>query len=291
MSKTKINDNANIKEKQTKEQNIKNNNNRNYNNNIKYIKNNEIKGNQNILDKYKINNSENNKINEQNTKKEKTNVKKNNNPFNNPVINKNKDLINIDKNDKKNKEIINKRCKSSDKNNKNKHKNQSNNNKNRKTLKEERKQRTRTKTKSKAKKHSKKIKYIDKLKTFKYSETSYNIFYDSSTNYSNNVNHRNKKYALKASKSLSKKKKNINSFNLNNKLFEEDFKINKSIINDKYRNLKPQLSVRITLSKKNNVKVLGILRYFKVNYFCSENLRNEFEVDSEDTSEFYNAKF
>ena len=78
---------------------------------------------------------------------------------------------------------------------------------------------------------------------------------------------------------------------MNYKTFEEDFKINKDNINEKYQNLKPQISVRITLSKQNNVNIAGILRYFKVNYFCSENLRNKYDYDSEDTSEFYNAKF
>ena len=149
----------------------------------------------------------------------------------------------------------------------------------------------RSSTKSKAKKHSKKIKYLDKLKIFKYSETNYNIYYDSSTNYSNNNNYKYKKYAIKATRSHSKKKKNINTFNLNYKSFEEDFKINENNINSKYKRLKPQISVRITLSKKNNVNIVGLLRYFKVNYFCSENLRNDYDIDSEDTSEFYNAKF
>ena len=59
----------------------------------------------------------------------------------------------------------------------------------------------------------------------------------------------------------------------------------------KYQCLKPQISVRITLSKRNNVNIIGLLRYFKVNYFCSENLRNNYDIDSEDTSEYYNAKF
>ena len=78
---------------------------------------------------------------------------------------------------------------------------------------------------------------------------------------------------------------------MNIKTFEEDFKINQNNINEKYQNLKPQISVRITLSKKNNVNITGIIRYFKVNYFCSENLRNKYDFDSEDSSEFYNAKF
>ena len=45
------------------------------------------------------------------------------------------------------------------------------------------------------------------------------------------------------------------------------------------------------IAKVNPQYNFGILRYFKVNYFCSENLRNKYDYDSEDTSEFYNAKF
>ena len=36
---------------------------------------------------------------------------------------------------------------------------------------------------------------------------------------------------------------------------------------------------------------MGLLRYFKVNYITSENLRNKYDFDSEDTSEYYNSKF
>ena len=211
-------------------------------------------------------------------------VKKYNNPFNNPVNNKS-NYLTEDKN--KINEIIKKKCKSTEKNERGKDKVNISN----KPGEVVKKNRTRTKTKSKAKKHSDKIKYLDKLKTFKYSETNYSIYYDSSTNSSNNIDYNYKKYALKSTRSNSKKKKNINYFNLNYKTFEEDFKINVNDINEKYLELKPQLSVRITLSKKNNVNIVGILRYFKVNYFCSENLRNKYDIDSEDTSEFYNTKF
>ena len=211
-------------------------------------------------------------------------VKKYNNPFNNPINNKS-NFLTEDKN--KLNEIIKKKCKSTEKNERSKDKDNISN----KPVEVVKKHRTRTKTKSKAKKHSDKIKYLDKLKTFKYSETNYSIYYDSSTNSSNNIDYNIKKYALKLTRSHSKKKKNINYFNLNYKTFEDDFKINPNNINEKYQELKPQLSVRITLSKKNNVNIVGILRYFKVNYFCSENLRNKYDIDSEDTSEFYNAKF
>ena len=204
-----------------------------------------------------------------------------NNPFNKNENKKRKDLT--DKN--KYKEIIKKKCKSIEKNNNLKEKNQKIN----KAVEEVKKHRTRTKTKSKAKKHSKKVKYLDKLKIFKYSET-YNLCYESSTNCTKDfADYKYKKYIFKSTKSHSKKKKDINCFNLNYKTFEEDFKINENSI--KYKNLKPQISVRITLTKKNNVNIAGILRYFKVNYFCSENLRNKYDIDSEDTSEYYNSKF
>ena len=155
------------------------------------------------------------------------------------------------------------------------------------------KTKTKTKSKSKAKKHSKCIKYLDNLKIYKFSETGYNINNDSSTANTKNNNEESKyrKYILKTIRSSSKKKKNINSFNLQYKTFEEDYKIKNIKIKEQCKYLKPQISCRITLSKKNNVHIVGILRYFKVNYFCSENLRNKYDFDSEDTSEFYNAKF
>ena len=155
------------------------------------------------------------------------------------------------------------------------------------------KTKTKTKSKSKAKKHSKCIKYLDNLKIYKFSETGYNINNDSSTANTKNNNEESKyrKYILKTIRSSSKKKKNINSFNLQYKTFEEDYKIKNIKIKEQCKYLKPQISCRITLSKKNNVHIVGILRYFKVNYYYSENLRCEYDADSEDTSEYYNNKF
>ena len=155
------------------------------------------------------------------------------------------------------------------------------------------KTKTKTKSKSKAKKHSKCIKYLDNLKIYKFSETGYNINNDSSTanTKNNNEDEKYRKYILKTIRSSSKKKKNINSFNLQYKTFEEDFRINNIKIKEQCKYLKPQISCRITLSKKNNVHIVGILRYFKVNYYYSENLRCEYDLDSEDTSEYYNNKF
>ena len=164
---------------------------------------------------------------------------------------------------------------------------------NKKLLNKNRIIKSKTKSKSKAKKHSKCIKYLDNLKIFKFSETSYNINNESSTNYTkSNINeNKYRKYMLKTTRNTSKKKKNINSFNLQYKTYEEDFRINKIKINESCKYLKPQNSCRITLSKNNNVKIKGIKRYFKVNYYCSENLRCEYDIDSEDTSEYYNNKF
>lgn len=150
----------------------------------------------------------------------------------------------------------------------------------------------RSRTKSKAKKHSNKIKYIDKLKIFKYPDTNFN--YTTSTNSSkdNNNTLKYKRLALRTNRIQNKKKKNINSLNLNYKSFEEDFKVQSDLKNDNNcPNLKPQISCRITLTKKNNVNIIGLLRYFKVNYITSENLRNKYDIDSEDTSEYYNSKF
>ena len=155
------------------------------------------------------------------------------------------------------------------------------------------KTKTKTKSKSKAKKHSKCIKYLDNLKIYKFSDTGYNINNDSSTanTKTNNEETKYRKYILKAIRSSSKKKKNINSFNLQYKTFEEDFRINDIKVKEQCKYLKPNISCRITLSKKNNVHIVGILRYFKVNYYYSENLRCEYDLDSEDTSEYYNNKF
>ena len=153
---------------------------------------------------------------------------------------------------------------------------------------------TKSKSKSKARKHSKCIKYLDNLKIFKFSETGYNINNnDSSTaNTRNNIEEKKyRKYILRTKRNESKKKKNINSFNLQYKTYEEDFRLKNIKIKEKCKYLKPQISCRITLSKKNNVNIVGLLRYFKVNYFCSENLRCEYDSDSEDTSEYYNNKF
>ena len=149
----------------------------------------------------------------------------------------------------------------------------------------------RSRTKSKAKKHSNKIKYIDKLKIFKYPDANFN--YTTSTNSSKDNNTlKYKRLALRTNRIQSKKKKNINSLNLNYKSFEEDFKVQNDLKNENNcQNLKPQISCRITLTKKNNVNIIGLLRYFKVNYITSENLRNKYDIDSEDTSEYYNSKF
>ncbi len=246
----------------------------------------DFNSNENNYFKHINNNGKKENMNKRRRDKQKTgtfntNTIENKKIYNNPFNNR-KDLTE-DKEKNRFKDIVKKKCKSTEKNDNNR------NNINKKCVEEVAKHRS--STKSKAKKHSKKIKYLDKLKIFKYSETNYNIYYDSSTNYSNNNNYKYKKYAIKATRSHSKKKKNINTFNLNYKSFEEDFKINENNINSKYKRLKPQISVRITLSKKNNVNIVGLLRYFKVNYFCSENLRNDYDIDSEDTSEFYNAKF
>ena len=271
----KINLNNNNTSQQNQKSEIKNINTKN----VKFIDNKDIKKNSN---KNNIKQKQKHKQKIM-TQRKKNNNNKNNSIYINPFNNENyirKDLTTEKKNYK---DIIKKKCKSIEKNDK-KDKEELM----RKTIDEVKRQKSSTKTKSKAKKHSNKVKYLDKLKIFKYPE----IYYDSTTNCSKeNIDYRYKKIALRTNKTHSKEKKNINSFNLNIKTFEEDFKINQNNINEKYQNLKPQISVRITLSKKNNVNITGIIRYFKVNYFCSENLRNKYDFDSEDSSEFYNAKF
>ena len=208
------------------------------------------------------------------------------NKINNYIIkNNNKNNILPSKEIQKSKKKIYKKCRSLEK---------EKNEKINKKLKINHHRKSLTKSKSR-RKHSKCIKYIDNLKIFKFSETGYNINNnnESSTNCTKNSNLGNKyrKYMIKSRKSQSKKKKNINSFNLQYKTYEEDIKIKNKKLNDLCKYLKPQISCRITLSKKNNVHIKGITRYFKINYYCSENLRNDYDADSEDTSEYYNNIF
>ena len=262
--------------------NIKNENKKNNNLNYKYIQDKDI----DISSLINVSKKENKKL----YKKFSTNnceTSKNfyNNKFNIKELNK-KNKNSKSKEKSKRKVIVLKQSKSQEKKDKKEKINKKSLNKNRII-------KSKTKSKSKAKKHSKCIKYLDNLKIFKFSETSYNINNESSTNYTkSNINeNKYRKYMLKTIRNTSKKKKNINSFNLQYKTYEEDFRINKIKINESCKYLKPQNSCRITLSKKNNVKIKGIKRYFKVNYYCSENLRCEYDTDSEDTSEYYNNKF
>ena len=86
-------------------------------------------------------------------------------------------------------------------------------------------------------------------------------------------------------KNNNKQKKNIILNNLNNKTFEEDFIV--KLKNNKYRYkrinkyLKPEVSVRITLF---NITQPEKERYFYVNYFYSQNIRNQFIKEE---NEFY----
>lgn len=150
-----------------------------------------------------------------------------------------------------------------------------------------------SRSKSKTKKHSKCIKYLDNLKIFKFSETGYAINNnESSTTSSKDNNEKNyRRYIIKTNRSNSKKKKNINSFNLQYKTFEEDFRINMVKYNKLCKYLKPQNACRLTLSKYNNVNIVGLPRYFKFNYYCSENIKGKYDTDSEDTSDYYNNIF
>ena len=148
------------------------------------------------------------------------------------------------------------------------------------------KSKSRKTSNTKSLRHSQKEKDLDKLKHFKYTETRYNLNYDSSS-----MNPVNDKKEIKDRKNVNElknhstnKKKDINIYNLNYKSFEEDFRIKNLELNDS--NLKPQISCRITLTKDNYIKVQGITKFFKFTYFYSENLRNFYQNDSEDNSEF-----
>ena len=90
-----------------------------------------------------------------------------------------------------------------------------------------------------------------------------------SLNYISNIkpekNKKNKKFVSN--------KKLMTLKNLNYKTFEEDFPLKlKNYKRYKYtKYLKPQISVRITLF---NIEKLERKRYFHVNFFYSENIRN-----------------
>ena len=84
----------------------------------------------------------------------------------------------------------------------------------------------------------------------------------------------------KKKKKFNSKKKLITLMNLNYKTFKEDFPIKiKSNIRNKYnKNLKPQIAFRTTLF---NVVKPEKERYYFVNFFYSENIRNPIFIESD----------
>ena len=83
------------------------------------------------------------------------------------------------------------------------------------------------------------------------------------------------KRKIKKIKKVFSMKNIIQLNNINNKSYEEDFIIKEN--KNKYYNYKPQISVRLTLFKdKNHFNE----KYFLVNYFFSENIKNK--PDSEE---------
>ena len=114
-------------------------------------------------------------------------------------------------------------------------------------------------------KHSHSIKKLDKLKKFKFNEII--DFPDIKNNF----------IGMKKHHSSIKFKNPLTKIDFNYKAFEEDFVINKKIdfndnIKDLFKNLKPQISFRVTLNNKNNDKNKN-KRFYRVNYFYSENIR------------------
>ena len=84
------------------------------------------------------------------------------------------------------------------------------------------------------------------------------------------------KRKIKKIKKVFSMKNIIQLNNINNKSYEEDFIIKEN--KNKYYNYKPQISVRLTLFKdKNHLNE----KYFLVNYFFSENIKNK--PDSEES--------
>ena len=91
--------------------------------------------------------------------------------------------------------------------------------------------------------------------------------------YSFNYVNKTKERKNKKNKKFVSNKKLMTLKNLNYKTFEEDFPLKiKNYKRYKYtKNLRPQISVRITLF---SVEKLERKRYFNVNFFYSENIRN-----------------
>ena len=125
------------------------------------------------------------------------------------------------------------------------------------------------KKKSKSK-HPNSIEKLDSFKSFN-EMNLYEIFYSPIKNEKNKVND------VKKYNSSIKLKNPLKYIDFNYKSFEEDFKtkgkiINENIGNNKFKDLKPQISFRVTLFKDNDKKINK--RFFRLNYFYSENLRD-----------------
>ena len=109
--------------------------------------------------------------------------------------------------------------------------------------------------------------YLDIPKSVKTNKicSNYFSFYSKTKNKSKNKKKKNKDFH--------NKKNMIQLLNINNKTYEEDFPLKyESDINIKNQSLKPQISFRITLFGN---KEPEYEKYFVVNTFCSENIREK----------------
>jgi hypothetical protein len=128
--------------------------------------------------------------------------------------------------------------------------------------------------------NKRKINYINPIKKihkYKFSKTnSYSFNYCPSSLKEDNKNKKNKK----KKKAFNCKEKLMTLRNLNNKTFEEDFPLKKkSYQRYKYNKyLKPQIAFRITLF---NVIKPEKKRYYFVNFFYSENIKNPILIESD----------
>ena len=128
--------------------------------------------------------------------------------------------------------------------------------------------------------NKRKINYINPIKKiykYTFSKTnSYSYNYCPSSLNEDNKNIKNKK----KKKTFNCKKKLMALRNLNNKTFEEDFPLKKkSYKRNKYNKyLKPQIAFRITLF---NVTKPEKKRYYFVNFFYSENIKNPILIESD----------
>ena len=128
------------------------------------------------------------------------------------------------------------------------------------------------KKKSKSR-HSYSIEKLDNFKSF----DEMNLY---ESYYSPLRNSKSKVGGLKKYNSSIRFKNPLKNIDFNYKSFEEDFKTKGKLKkdndggNNKYKDLKPQISFRVTLLKNSDKNIDKKKRFFRLNYFYSENIRD-----------------